>query len=79
MTLLRTIQEGLSNEDLGSSSFFDESIALLFGNKTTIGQVCAYSRGLELETVESNPGFCCLDAPYEAQEWGETVSEELNC
>ena len=79
LTLLRTIQEGLSNEDLGSSSFFDESIALLFGNKTTIGQVCAYSRGLELETVESNPGFCCLDAPYEAQEWGETVSEALNC
>lgn len=72
---LMTLQEGLSNQNITSSTFFDESIALLFGNKTTIGQVCSYSRGLESQTVEDTPGFCCLDAPYEAQDWGETVSK----
>ena len=75
LALLKGIQEGLSNEGLTSSTFFDESIALLFGNKTTIGQVCAYAEGLELETVDDIPGFCCLDAPYEADDWGETVSD----
>jgi len=58
-----------------SETTLDDSIALLFGNKTTIGQVCAYSRGLELKTVVNTTGFCCLDAPYEAQDWGETVSD----
>ena len=73
---LKALQVGLSNEGLTSSTFFDESIALLFGNGTTIGQVCAYSKGLELDTVDDVPGFCCQDAPYEAQDWGETVSNE---
>ena len=44
---------------LDSPAVFDESIELLFGNKTTIGQICAYSRGLEEVTVEDIPGFCC--------------------
>lgn len=72
---LKALQEGLSNEGLTSITFFDESIALLFGNGTTIGQVCAYAKGLELDTVDNVPGFCCQDAPYEAQDWGETVSD----
>jgi len=54
----------------------DESIAFLFGNGTTIGQVCSYAKGLESKKVETIPGFCCLDAPYEAQDWGQTVSFE---
>lgn len=37
-------------------------------------KVCAYSRGLEQETVDDLPGFCCLDAPYENTDWGEAVS-----
>jgi len=69
------LRDGLSNQGL-SSIFFDESIALLFGNKTTIGQVCSYSRGLEAGTVDAIPGFCCLDAPYQADDWGETVSND---
>jgi len=66
---LEGILKPLSNQDLSSSTFFDESIALFWGNKTTIGQVCAYSRGLtevveggvtvEESTVEDIPGFCC--------------------
>lgn len=56
-----------------SSSVHDDSIALLFGNGTTIGQVCSYSKGLEEEVVEDVPGFCCMDAPYEADDWGEVV------
>lgn len=40
----------------------------------TIGQVCSYARGLELQTVDAIPGFCCLDAPYEADDWGETFT-----
>jgi hypothetical protein len=64
-------------------SLLDQSIILLFGNKTTIGQVCAYAKGVEktdeddVPEVNDVPGFCCLDAPYEAesgQVWGEKVS-----
>ena len=53
--------------------FFDTSIALVFGNKTTIGQVCSFAKGLTSTIVSSIPGFCCLDAPYQskAEEWGE--------
>jgi hypothetical protein len=55
---------------------FDSSIALVFGNKTTIGQVCSFAKGLTSKTVTTVPGFCCLDAPYESkiEEWGEKVS-----
>ena len=54
---------------------FDNSIALIFGNKTTIGQVCSFAQGLESATVNTIPGFCCLDAPYQSKEhWGEKVS-----
>ena len=51
----------------------DISIALIFGNKTTIGQVCSFANGLREGTVDDVPGFCCLDAPYESTEWGEKV------
>ena len=54
-------------------SSLDTSIALIFGNSTTVGQVCAYARGLEDGTVDDMPGFCCLDAPYELDDWGEKV------
>ena len=55
---------------------FDASIALVFGNKTTIGQVCSFAKGLTSNTVTNIPGFCCLDAPYQSkiEEWGEKVS-----
>ncbi len=55
---------------------FDSSIALVFGNKTTIGQVCSFAKGLSSNTVKRIPGFCCLDAPYQSkiEEWGEKVS-----
>ena len=61
-------------------SSLDTSIALIFGNKTTIGQVCSYTRGLEDGTVDDLPGFCCLDAPYQTKpEWGEKVRlSEMN-
>lgn len=68
-------QEGISDAGIASSNL-DDSIALLLGSGTTIGQTCSYAKGLELKTVETVPGFCCLDAPYEAQDWGETVSCE---
>ena len=55
---------------------FDASIALVFGNKTTIGQVCSFAKGLKSSTVTNIPGFCCLDAPYQSkiEYWGEKVS-----
>ena len=52
----------------------DDSVTLIFGNKTTLGQICAYSRGLIDDLIDDTPGFCCLDAPYESKEWGEIVS-----
>ncbi len=54
----------------------DTSIALVFGNKTTVGQVCSFAKGLQLNKVTKIPGFCCLDAPYQSkiEEWGEKVS-----
>lgn len=77
---LEDIRNGLSNEGISSSTFFDESIALLFGNGTTVGQVCAYARALTATPepiVDDIPGFCCLDAPYQADDWGEIVSNIL--
>ena len=49
---------------------------IVFGNKTTIGQVCSFAKGLASNTVTNIPGFCCLDAPYQSkiEEWGEKVS-----
>ena len=74
---LTPLQNDFFNSGFDRSSL-DTSIALIFGNKTTIGQVCSYARGLEgiaqqTNTVNSLPGFCCLDAPYESQIWGEKV------
>lgn len=66
-------KEKLFDNGLDRTSL-DASIALIFGNKTTIGQVCAYAKGLEENLVEDVPGFCCLDAPYESKDWGEKVS-----
>ena len=59
-----------------NKNIFDTSIALVFGNKTTIGQVCSFAKGLMSKTVTNIPGFCCLDAPYQTkiEEWGEKVS-----
>jgi hypothetical protein len=59
-----------------TNDLFDKSIALVFGNKTTIGQVCSFAKGLASNTVTTIPGFCCLDAPYQSkiEEWGEKVS-----
>ena len=59
-----------------SMDSFDVPIALVFGNKTTIGQVCSFAKGLTSTIVSSIPGFCCLDAPYQSkvEEWGEKVS-----
>ena len=58
-------------------SFLDASIAAIFGGKTSIGQVCSYAQGLKNGDVTTAPGFCCLDAPYEADYWGELVRNIL--
>ena len=55
-------------------SSLDDSIALIFGNQTTIGQICSFAQGLKNEVVDNVPGFCCLDAPYESLDWGEIYS-----
>jgi hypothetical protein len=73
---LQTRQADFFDTGLSMDSI-DKSISLVFGDKTTIGQVCAYSKGLTStnKTVIDIPGFCCLDAPYKArtEEWGEKV------
>ncbi len=62
--------------ELNQTYILDSSIALVFGNKTTVGQVCSFAKGLASNTVTKLPGFCCLDAPYQSnmEEWGEKVS-----
>ena len=59
-----------------NNAILDTSIALVFGNKTTIGQVCSFAKGLKSNAVTNIPGFCCLDAPYQSklEYWGEKVS-----
>lgn len=73
---LQTRQADFFDTGLSMDSI-DKSISLVFGDKTTIGQVCAYSKGLTStnKIVVDIPGFCCLDAPYKArdEEWGEKV------
>ena len=58
-------------------SSLDASIAAIFGEKTSIGQVCSYAQGLKDGNVTTVSGFCCLDAPYEADYWGELVRNIL--
>jgi hypothetical protein len=58
-------------------SSLDASVAAIFGEKTSIGQVCSYAQGLKDGNVTTVPGFCCLDAPYEADYWGELVRNIL--
>uniref|UniRef100_A0A7S4M8E9 Uncharacterized protein n=1 Tax=Odontella aurita TaxID=265563 RepID=A0A7S4M8E9_9STRA len=73
---LKPLRDKFFNLGFDRSSL-DTSIALIFGNKTTIGQVCSYARGLEDNTVDDLPGFCCLDAPYQVEpEWGKKYSCE---
>jgi hypothetical protein len=69
---LQTQQEDWFGLGLDITSL-DTSIALIFGNKTTIGQVCSFAKGLKERTVFDVPGFCCLDAPYSSSDWGEKV------
>ena len=35
--------------------------------------------GIEEDVVEDVPGFCCSDAPYEANDWGEVVRFVVSC
>ena len=75
-TILELFLEPLQAKFFGKGldrSSLDTSIALIFGNGTTIGQVCSFAKGLKDKTVTDVPGFCCLDAPYESQDWGEKV------
>ena len=69
-TVAATESEGIAIDTL------DTSMALLFGNKTTVGQVCGYSKGLEISgtALDGVHGFCCGDAPYQNDYWGELVS-----
>jgi hypothetical protein len=69
-------KEQLKRKFMLYNDILDTSIALVFGNKTTIGQVCSFAKGLKSKTVTNIPGFCCLDAPYQSkiEEWGEKVS-----
>lgn len=55
-------------------NFTDTTSTLLFGEETTIGQICSYAKAAEAGTLTALPGYCCLDAPYESKLWGETVS-----
>ncbi|KAL3778621.1 hypothetical protein ACHAW5_005068 [Stephanodiscus triporus] len=57
-----------------STQDFDNTVAFLFGNKTTPGQVCAYNKALSEKKVTDISGFCCIDAPYESVDWGEKYS-----
>lgn len=63
-------QDNLARDGL-SRVQLDDSIAIVFGNGTTVGQICAYAKGLEDNVVNDITGFCCLDAPYESKDWGE--------
>lgn len=58
VNFLKPIQQNYFNSGLDRSSL-DTSIALLWGNKTTIGQVCSFSKGVEAGTVEDVPGNIC--------------------
>mmetsp|Transcript_7547 Transcript_7547/g.9862 ORF Transcript_7547/g.9862 Transcript_7547/m.9862 type:complete len:849 (+) Transcript_7547:78-2624(+) len=74
--ILKAVRADFADKGLYRSSL-DTSISLVFGTKTTVGQVCAYARGLKDGTVDDLPGFCCLDAPYEqTDDWGEKFTCE---
>lgn len=55
---LQTLKDDLFEFGLERSSL-DASVALFFGNKTTIGQVCAYANGLEEVIKPVDPDDWC--------------------
>lgn len=59
--------------------FTDTMSTLMFGKETTIGQMCSYAKALDEDFVTTLPGYCCLDAPYQGNVWGETVSDVILC
>jgi len=61
------------NQSSVGFDIFDRAIELVFGKKTTIGQICAHAKDAD-EDDPKVAGFCCLDAPYESVNWGEMYS-----
>jgi len=64
------------NQSSVGFDIFDRAIELVFGKKTTIGQICAHAKDAD-EDDPKVAGFCCLDAPYESVNWGEMVRNEI--
>jgi len=61
-------------DDIEASIYSMNNMAdLLFGEETTVGQVCAYAGALENDVVTDLPGYCCLDYPIDTKYWGEQV------
>ena len=68
--------------DVREDTRCDDTRSLLFGNSTSVGQICSVAEAVknDPDTGEVNPdnmpGFCCLDNVKTLQNFGERVSEK---
>lgn len=63
------------NINYGDLWKLDASLSVLFGKKTTMGQICSYAKAVDVNLIDSLPGYCCLDKPSEINVgWGEKFS-----
>jgi hypothetical protein len=53
----------------------DVAASLVFGEKTSVGLVCAYAEEARTtqQGVDFLPGYCCIDTPFENDPWGTRV------
>jgi hypothetical protein len=55
---------------------FDVASALVFGNGTSVGEICSIADAVTANNESTIPGNCCIDAPLASsdQNWGSKVS-----
>jgi hypothetical protein len=54
----------------------DVASALVFGNGTSVGEICSIADAVTANNESTIPGYCCIDAPLASsdQNWGSKVS-----
>jgi hypothetical protein len=62
----------------------DVAVSLVFGEKTSVGLVCACAKEARKtqQGVDFLPGYCCMDTPFEIDHWGTRVRyvvPEIRC
>jgi len=61
---------GINFDGSGADSLYEDAMALLFGNGTSVGQVCSVAKAITKNGWNSMPGSCCLDSAFSPSHFG---------